>query len=67
MSVERTLLAHFVWLPIQDLFFSSFISLFSEIREYAIRIGIDPEAEPHLLPIARDGVMKALPPNWFPM
>lgn len=39
-------------------------NFFTEIREYASKIGIDPDKEPHLLYIARDGLMQALPPNW---
>ncbi|XP_068085718.1 centrosomal protein of 164 kDa [Anabrus simplex] len=37
-----------------------------EIKEYAIKIGIDPVSEPHLLHFARDGLMQALPPDWKP-
>ncbi|XP_063709582.1 centrosomal protein of 164 kDa [Culicoides brevitarsis] len=36
-----------------------------EIRDYAIKIGIRPD-EPHLLHLARDGLMRALPSNWKP-
>ncbi|KAL0829380.1 hypothetical protein ABMA28_004155 [Loxostege sticticalis] len=35
-----------------------------EISEYAQQLGIDPESESHLLPLARDGLMQALPPPW---
>ncbi|XP_072930241.1 uncharacterized protein Cep164 isoform X2 [Epargyreus clarus] len=35
-----------------------------EITEYAHQLGIDPESESHLLPLARDGLMQALPPPW---
>ncbi|GLH13107.1 Uncharacterized protein GBIM_17741, partial [Gryllus bimaculatus] len=35
-------------------------------RHTIIRIGINPEAEPHLLHLARDGLMQALPPDWKP-
>ncbi|CAF1547081.1 unnamed protein product, partial [Rotaria sordida] len=37
-----------------------------EIREYAIYIGIDPRKELHLLWLAREGIMKPLPPGWKP-
>ncbi|KAF4514191.1 UNVERIFIED_CONTAM: hypothetical protein B566_EDAN019377, partial [Ephemera danica] len=37
-----------------------------EIRDYAYKIGIDPDSEPQLLPLARDGLMKALPSSWTP-
>ncbi|XP_063927842.1 centrosomal protein of 164 kDa isoform X2 [Zophobas morio] len=37
-----------------------------EIRDYAAKIGIDPDAEPQLLPLAAEGLMKALPPGWKP-
>ncbi|XP_013173081.1 PREDICTED: centrosomal protein of 164 kDa isoform X1 [Papilio xuthus] len=35
-----------------------------EISEYAQQLGIDPESESHLLPLAREGLMQALPPPW---
>ncbi|KAG4070597.1 hypothetical protein HA402_013517 [Bradysia odoriphaga] len=35
-----------------------------EVKEYALRIGIDPKRESHLLPIAKDGLMRALPRDW---
>ncbi|XP_068908472.1 centrosomal protein of 164 kDa isoform X3 [Tenebrio molitor] len=37
-----------------------------EIRDYAAKIGIDPDSEPQLLPLAAEGLMKALPPGWKP-
>ncbi|GAB0098964.1 uncharacterized protein DMENIID0001_147770 [Sergentomyia squamirostris] len=37
-----------------------------EIVDYARKIGIDPEKEPHLLPIARDGLLQTLPYDWQP-
>ncbi|CAG9762889.1 unnamed protein product [Ceutorhynchus assimilis] len=37
-----------------------------EVRDYAIKIGIDPDSEPQLLPLATEGLMKALPANWKP-
>ncbi|XP_065339556.1 centrosomal protein of 164 kDa isoform X2 [Cloeon dipterum] len=37
-----------------------------EIRDYAVKIGIQPDKEPHLLPLAKDGLMKALPSGWTP-
>ncbi|KAF2897548.1 hypothetical protein ILUMI_08625, partial [Ignelater luminosus] len=38
----------------------------SEIRDYASKIGIDPDSEPQLLPLAEEGLMKPLPPGWKP-
>ncbi|XP_041981171.1 uncharacterized protein LOC121734646 isoform X2 [Aricia agestis] len=35
-----------------------------EISEYACQLGIDPDSESHLLPLARDGLMQALPAPW---
>ncbi|XP_039756986.1 uncharacterized protein LOC120631456 [Pararge aegeria] len=35
-----------------------------EISDYACQLGIDPESESHLLPLARDGLMQALPAPW---
>lgn len=43
-----------------------FFRYFKEIIEYAAKIGIDPENEPQLLPLAAEGLMKALPPGWRP-
>ncbi|XP_076171601.1 centrosomal protein 164 isoform X2 [Ptiloglossa arizonensis] len=37
-----------------------------EVLEYARRLGIDPDAEPHLLDLAREGLMAALPKGWRP-
>ncbi|XP_053608688.1 uncharacterized protein LOC128674248 isoform X2 [Plodia interpunctella] len=35
-----------------------------EVSEYAQQLGIDPESESHLLPLAKDGLMQALPTPW---
>jgi hypothetical protein len=35
-----------------------------EIHKYAQLIGIDPDLEPHLLWIAREGINAPLPENW---
>lgn len=40
--------------------------LITEIQEYATKIGIDPEHEPHLLHLAKEGLMQALPAPWKP-
>lgn len=37
-----------------------------EIIDYARKIGIQPDKEPHLLQIALEGLMKALPEEWKP-
>ncbi|XP_066142171.1 centrosomal protein of 164 kDa isoform X1 [Euwallacea fornicatus] len=37
-----------------------------EIKDYAVKIGIDPDSEPQLLPLATEGLMKALPAGWKP-
>ncbi|XP_036006182.1 centrosomal protein of 164 kDa-like isoform X5 [Fundulus heteroclitus] len=37
-----------------------------EIHEYAREIGIDPDNEPELLWLAREGIMAPLPPEWKP-
>ncbi|CAH0560801.1 unnamed protein product [Brassicogethes aeneus] len=37
-----------------------------EIKDYATKLGIDPDSEPQLLPLAAEGLMKALPPGWKP-
>jgi centrosomal protein CEP164 len=38
----------------------------TEIIDYAARIGIDPKNEEHLLYLAREGLMQALPSDWKP-
>lgn len=40
--------------------------IFSEIRDYAVKIGINPDTEKHLLNIALDGLMSPLPDGWKP-
>jgi hypothetical protein len=42
------------------------INILAEIRDYAVKIGIQPEKEPQLLSLAKDGLMKALPNGWTP-
>ncbi|XP_076000215.1 uncharacterized protein cep164 isoform X1 [Genypterus blacodes] len=37
-----------------------------EIHEYAREIGIDPNSEPNLLWLAREGIVAPLPPEWKP-
>ncbi|CAH0386194.1 unnamed protein product [Bemisia tabaci] len=37
-----------------------------EIKEYALKIGINLEDEPHLLPLAIDGLTRPLPTHWQP-
>ncbi|XP_075046113.1 centrosomal protein of 164 kDa [Mixophyes fleayi] len=37
-----------------------------EILEYARMIGIDPETEPELMWLAREGIVALLPPDWKP-
>ena len=39
---------------------------FTEILEYAAKIGIDPDAEPHLLNLAKEGILRELPAEWKP-
>lgn len=38
--------------------------LLIEINEYAIHIGINPQTEPHLLYLAREGLLHAIPSEW---
>lgn len=42
------------------------LPLSSEIQEYAREIGIDPNSEPELLWLAREGIVAPLPPEWKP-
>lgn len=38
----------------------------TEILEYAVKIGIDPENETNLIYLARQGLLHPLPENWKP-
>ncbi|XP_058798530.1 centrosomal protein of 164 kDa isoform X2 [Phymastichus coffea] len=38
-----------------------------EVLDHARRLGIDPDTEPHLLKLAREGLMAALPKGWTPL
>ena len=40
--------------------------MITEIREYATVIGIDPDHEPELMWIAKEGISAPLPPDWRP-
>ncbi|KAK6633908.1 hypothetical protein RUM44_004515 [Polyplax serrata] len=51
---------------LQEVFDEGSIPTDEEICDYALRIGIDVENEPHLLYLARDGLMQALPSGWKP-
>ncbi|XP_025097912.1 centrosomal protein of 164 kDa-like isoform X2 [Pomacea canaliculata] len=44
----------------------TYIPTEEEIFEYAQTVGIDPENEPHLLWIAREGICAPLPEHWKP-
>ncbi|XP_043974797.1 centrosomal protein of 164 kDa-like isoform X1 [Gambusia affinis] len=44
----------------------SYIPSEQEIHEYAREIGIDPDNEPELLWLAREGIVAPLPPEWKP-
>ncbi|CAF3553130.1 unnamed protein product [Rotaria sordida] len=51
---------------LQEQFDENYEPTQEEIREYAIYIGIEPDKEPHLFWLAREGIMKPLPPGWKP-
>ena len=38
----------------------------AEVQEYAAKLGIDQECEPHLLYLAREGILQELPSEWRP-
>lgn len=40
--------------------------LIPEVYEYAQIIGLDPNVEPHLMWIAKEGINAPLPENWKP-
>ncbi|XP_055912072.1 myosin-15 isoform X2 [Eupeodes corollae] len=48
----------------EEVFDDGYQPSFEEINDYATKLGIDPIKEPHLLYLAREGLMQALPSNW---
>ncbi|KFP64540.1 Centrosomal protein of 164 kDa, partial [Cariama cristata] len=44
----------------------SYVPTEQEIQDFAREIGIDPEKEPELLWLAREGIVAPLPPEWKP-
>lgn len=46
------------------IFFSLFFT--PEVQDYAREIGIDPNSEPELLWLAREGIVAPLPSQWKP-
>ncbi|NXX43323.1 CE164 protein, partial [Tricholaema leucomelas] len=44
----------------------SYIPSEKEIQDFARLIGIDPEKEPELIWLAREGIVAPLPPQWKP-
>ncbi|KAK5643604.1 hypothetical protein RI129_007449 [Pyrocoelia pectoralis] len=50
----------------EEIFDDSSQASVAEIRDYAAKIGIDPDLEPQLLPLAAEGLMKPLPSGWKP-
>lgn len=54
-----------VWCLVSTVPTGSF-SHFLEIQDFAREIGIDPEKEPELLWLAREGIVAPLPPEWKP-
>ena len=40
--------------------------MFADVAELAVRLGINPDTEPYLLPLAREALDTPLPPHWQP-
>ncbi|XP_051536046.1 centrosomal protein of 164 kDa-like isoform X2 [Myxocyprinus asiaticus] len=53
-------------LVLEEDYDENYIPSEQEIHEYAVEIGIDPEREPELLWLAREGMVVPLPPEWKP-
>ncbi|XP_056612907.1 centrosomal protein of 164 kDa-like isoform X2 [Triplophysa dalaica] len=53
-------------LVLEEDYDENYIPSEQEIHEYATEIGIDPEREPELLWLAREGRVALLPPEWKP-
>uniref|UniRef100_A0A1B6CN76 WW domain-containing protein n=1 Tax=Clastoptera arizonana TaxID=38151 RepID=A0A1B6CN76_9HEMI len=49
-----------------EIFDANFTPTEKDILDYAVKIGIDPVTEKHLLSIAKDGLMQPLPKEWKP-
>ncbi|XP_055846751.1 golgin subfamily B member 1 [Episyrphus balteatus] len=48
----------------EEVFDEGYLPSAEEINDYATKLGIDPVKEPHLLYLAREGLMQALPSDW---
>ncbi|XP_074832798.1 centrosomal protein of 164 kDa [Carettochelys insculpta] len=53
-------------LILEDYYDETYIPSEQEIQEFAREIGIDPETEPELMWLAREGFVAPLPPEWKP-
>ncbi|XP_063348992.1 centrosomal protein of 164 kDa-like isoform X2 [Pelmatolapia mariae] len=53
-------------LILEEEYDENYIPCEQEIQEYAREIGIDPDNEPELLWLAREGIVAPLPPEWKP-
>ncbi|XP_074783411.1 uncharacterized protein LOC141970621 [Athene noctua] len=51
---------------LEESYDESYVPSEQEILEFAYEIGIDPEKEPELLWLAREGIMARMPPEWKP-
>uniref|UniRef100_A0A8C9S316 Centrosomal protein of 164 kDa n=1 Tax=Scleropages formosus TaxID=113540 RepID=A0A8C9S316_SCLFO len=53
-------------LILEEEYDETYIPSEQDIQEYAREIGIDPDREPELLWLAREGIVAPLPPEWKP-
>ncbi|KAK2912763.1 centrosomal protein of 164 kDa-like isoform X2 [Channa argus] len=53
-------------LILEEHYDENYIPSEQEVQEYARQIGIDPDNEPELLWLAREGIVVPLPPEWKP-
>lgn len=53
-------------LSFASLSFFLFLFFTPEVQDYAREIGIDPNTEPELLWLAREGIVAPLPSQWKP-
>ncbi|KFQ42988.1 Centrosomal protein of 164 kDa, partial [Nestor notabilis] len=51
---------------LEESYDESYVPSEQEVQDYARAIGIDPEKEPELLWLAREGIVAMLPPGWKP-
>ena len=63
--IERILFYH-IKIELNVFHIYTWMLYISEIIEYAAKLGIDVDREPHLLHLAQEGLARELPSSWKP-